>query len=104
MEEHRIGGTYRVNNKTVKLVDGDNCEDCILNNTPECKQMPECDPHGGHYVAAFVEIPNDEDGLHPIEKELLDRFGFTKDGAIDCKAQLKIFSFMDWYKNRYLKI
>jgi len=34
-----------------------------------------------------------------IEKQLLDRFGFTSDG-VDAENQLKIFSFMDWLKSQ----
>ena len=34
-----------------------------------------------------------------IEKQLLDKFGFTEDG-IDAENQLKIFSFMDWLKSQ----
>ena len=34
-----------------------------------------------------------------IEKQLLDRFGFTEDG-INAENQLKIFSFMGWLKSQ----
>jgi len=33
-----------------------------------------------------------------IKKQLLNRFGFTEDGGVDAENQLKIFSFMDWFK------
>ncbi len=36
--------------------------------------------------------------LEDIEKELLDRWGFHEDGSILPGEQLKIFSFMGWYK------
>lgn len=41
-----------------------------------------------------------------IEQKLLDLFGFIQDGeteddyAIDCAGQLKIFEFMDWFKEK----
>lgn len=53
------------------------------------------------YIASLEskEIITDED----IERQLLNRFGFIEDeeNAIDAKNQLKIFSFMDWYKSHY---
>ena len=33
-----------------------------------------------------------------IERQLLKRWGFTKEGGIDVKNQLKIFDFMDWLR------
>ncbi len=35
-----------------------------------------------------------------IEKRLIQLFGFTPDGGINCKMQLKVFEFMDWYDAR----
>jgi hypothetical protein len=37
-----------------------------------------------------------------IKKQLLKRFGFTEDG-VDAENQVKIFSFMDWYRDRLNK-
>ena len=36
-----------------------------------------------------------------MEQELLNRFGFSKDGGILADNQLKIWSFMDWVKENY---
>lgn len=33
-----------------------------------------------------------------IEQELLNRFGFNKEGGVNCEGQLKIFDFMKWLK------
>lgn len=33
-----------------------------------------------------------------IETQLLKQWGFTKEGGIDVKNQLKIFHFMDWLR------
>lgn len=41
-----------------------------------------------------TSIPSEDQ----IMKELLDRWGFAEDGAVDCGEQLKIFSFMNWLK------
>lgn len=34
-------------------------------------------------------------------QQLLDRWGFAKDGAIDVKNQLKIFSLLDWLRKEF---
>ena len=50
-------------------------------------------------------LPNPNPNLimkEEIEKQLLKRFGFTKDGAIDAEAQLKIFSFIEWIEEQEL--
>jgi hypothetical protein len=46
--------------------------------------------------SAFIEI--DENSIELIETELLNRFGFSKEGSIDVNGQLKIFSFMKLFK------
>ena len=34
-----------------------------------------------------------------FQKQLLQRWGFTKDGGIDVKNQLKIFEVLDWIRD-----
>ena len=39
-----------------------------------------------------------------FEQELLNRWGFTKDGGVSVENQLKIFSLIEWVKtNKVLK-
>lgn len=42
-----------------------------------------------------AKMPSDEE----IESKLLKLFGFTEDGAVKIKGQLKIFKFCDWLKS-----
>ena len=38
-----------------------------------------------------------------IMQQLLNRWGFSEGGDINVGSQLKIFSFMDWFKDKWLK-
>jgi len=46
----------------------------------------------------YITIPKED--IKEIGNELLKRFGFAKDGAVDTKGQVKIFSFMEWLRDK----
>lgn len=73
------------------------------------KQMSEWNFPNEHYIEAqgalmvcnelLADEPAGQVGEKEIEKQLLDRFGFTDEG-VNAENQLKIFSFIEWYKSK----
>lgn len=62
--KHHIGQEINYINQTYKLVEGDNCEDCVFDEKPDCHNMPECDHHEGHYVLVTEHVIPKEDSRY----------------------------------------
>jgi hypothetical protein len=46
-------------------------------------------------VSSFLIIAKDKD----FQQQLLNRWGFTEDGAVNANQQLKIFSLLEWMES-----
>ena len=47
---YKIGDIAEVNGGRYKLVKGEECEKCCLNDKAECQMLPPCDGNGGHFI------------------------------------------------------